>query len=84
MARKEKKKNMNFELKDCKNIKYIDLESINSTFRFSCDFKNLKKIKFLDDVVLYFKFENGDLRIDITKSELKDYLETNKSINYTK
>jgi len=68
------KHNLNLELKNVEDINYLNWDSLNLEFNFSCNFKGLTQIKLIDDSVLYLQFENGDLRLDITKSELKNVL----------
>ena len=67
-----KKNNLNIELKDIKDISYFNWDSLKNEFVFSCNFKEITQIKLIDDSVLYIQFENGDLRLDITKSKLKN------------
>lgn len=69
-----KKYNLNLELKDFNDINYFNWESKKNEINFSFNFKSLTQIKLIDDVVLHIKFENGDLRLDITKSELKNLI----------
>ena len=69
-----KKYNLNVELKDFNDINYFNWESKKNEINFSFNFKSLTQIKLIDDVVLHIKFENGDLRLDITKSELKNLI----------
>lgn len=69
-----KKYNLNIELKDFNDINYFNWESKKNEINFSFNFKSLTQIKLIDDVVLHIKFENGDLRLDITKSELKNLI----------
>ena len=66
--------NLIIELKDFNGINYLNWESIKNEIVFSFIFKSLNQIKLVDDVVLHLKFENGDLRLDITKSELKNLI----------
>lgn len=66
--------NLIIELKDFNGINYLNWESIKNEIVFSFNFKSLNQIKLVDDVVLHLKFENGDLRLDITKSELKNLI----------
>lgn len=70
--RRLKKYNLNIELKDIKDISYFNWDSLKNEFVFSCYFKEITQIKLIDDSVLYIQFENGDLRLDITKSKLKN------------
>jgi len=65
-----KKYNLNIELKDIKDISYFNWDSLKNEFVFFCNFKEIIQIKLIDDSVLYIQFENGDLRLDITKSKL--------------
>lgn len=69
-----KKYNLNLELKDFNDINHFNWESKKNEINFSFNFKSLTQIKLIDDVVLHIKFENGDLRLDITKSELKNLI----------
>jgi hypothetical protein len=69
-----KKYNLNLELKDFNDINYFNWESKKNEINFSFNFKSLTQIKLIDDVILHIKFENGDLRLDITKSELKNLI----------
>lgn len=69
-----KKYNLNLELKDFNDINHFNWESKKNEINFSFNFKSLTQIKLIDDVILHIKFENGDLRLDITKSELKNLI----------
>lgn len=62
--------NLNLELQDLKVIKQIIWDSRSSKFSFSCNFGKIKKIEMIDDSILYIKFENGDIRLDLDKNEL--------------
>jgi len=70
--RRLKKYNLNIELKDIKDISYFNWDSLKNEFVFFCNFKEITQINLIDDSVLYIQFENGDLRLDITKSKLKN------------
>ncbi|MHA1490883.1 MAG: hypothetical protein ACTSRI_14710 [Promethearchaeota archaeon] len=70
--KRTKQFNLNIELKDIKDISYFNWDGLKLEFNFSCNFQELTQIKLIDDSVLYILFQNGDLRLDITKSKLKN------------
>ena len=70
--------NLNIQLNNFQDIQNFNWNSNSPTFNFSVDFGRIKQISFLDGVVLYIQFENGEFRLDINQFELNKIQEKQK------
>ena len=75
------KHNFNLQLKNIKDLKSLNWVSNHEDFNISIDFGDINQVRLLDDSVLFIQFNNGELRIDMNKNDLKnikDVLARNK------
>jgi uncharacterized membrane protein YobD (UPF0266 family) len=76
------KHNFNLQLKNIKDLKLLNWDSNLEDFNISIDFGDINQVRLLDDLVLFIQFNNGELRIDMNKIDLKnikDVLTKNKN-----
>ncbi|MFW9992357.1 MAG: hypothetical protein ACFFD4_09945 [Candidatus Odinarchaeota archaeon] len=65
-------RNLNLSVTDLWAISILQLESArHQEFFISINFKDLISLKFLDDTVLIIQFENGELRLDLSRDDLE-------------
>lgn len=64
------KHNLNLQIKGIDSLRSFDWNSSNSSFILSVDFGRIESIEFIDDIVLLITFDNGELRLDLNKSEI--------------
>ena len=64
------KHNLNLQIKGIDSLRSFDWNSSDLSFILSVDFGRIESIEFIDDIVLLITFDNGELRLDLNKSEI--------------
>jgi hypothetical protein len=69
------KHNFNLQLKNIKDLKAMNWDSNYEEFNISIDFGKINQAMLLDNSVLLIQFNNGELRLDINKKDLRNIKE---------